>query len=136
MKLIRLILVSLVLIPCLMSCQKISGPKITFETDDIQFTHEGGSQTVRLLEGYFSQMEIYQKTGVGNPDGDNGETYLKMDWIEVNKFESSGSTSLKITTDPNTSGESRSAHIIVYERDRGAYIKVFQDADNNNIAGD
>ncbi|MBQ2918533.1 MAG: BACON domain-containing protein [Bacteroidales bacterium] len=124
MKTIRLLLIFLILIPCFMSCKKISGPKIVFETDYVHFTQEGGSQTVSLIEGHFSKMEIYQKTGVGNPEDEgDGETYLKMDWIEVTKIESK----VEITTTPNTTGEPRSAHILVYELDRGAVIKVYQD---------
>jgi len=130
MKLLRFILIFALLIPAFMSCKKISGTIVVFETDEVHFSPEGGSKTVRLIKGNFDHMGINQISGCDTdypPYEGHGDNYLKSGWIELTKIASDEILSLAITASPNTSGEARHAKLYFASLDRYSYIEVYQE---------
>lgn len=130
MKYFRLILVVLFLMPVIVSCHKVSGGRIVFDTDEVHFDKAGGSRTLHIVEGGIGHMHVSEMSGTDYPpfEGD-GETYLKRDWIELSKVVEEETDCLVITVSKNDSSESRHAHIYIsyFGGESGTTVKVYQE---------
>lgn len=124
MKSLKNILLAIILFPAFLSCVKMSGDKVVFETKEIHFPIEGGSRIVRIIKGNFDVMQIYLDIWDDMEERDN---YVRRGWAEMERIDSEGSISLRITLSPNESGAPRSVHMGVYSGDRGGIITVYQE---------
>jgi hypothetical protein len=130
MKLFKYVFAILLLIPVFVSCHKVSGGRIVFDTDEVHFDKAGGSRTLHIVEGGIRHMHVSEMSGTDYPpfEGD-GETYLKRDWIELSKVVEEETDCLVITVSKNDSSESRYAHIYIsyWGGESGTTVKVYQE---------
>lgn len=130
MKHVKVFLAVFLLIPAVVSCQKVHRYKIAFDASEVHFGQEGGSRTLSIVEGSFNHMHVSKISGSDYPpfEGD-GTNYLKRDWIELRKHVENETESLEITVQENTSGEARYAHVAVscIGRDGMTTVKVYQE---------
>ena len=130
MKHVKVFLAVFLLIPAVVSCQKVHQYKIAFDASEVHFGQEGGSRTLSIVEGSFNHMHVPEISGSDYPpfEGD-GTNYLKRDWIELRKHVDNETESLEITVQENTSGEARYAHVDVscIGRDGMTTVKIYQE---------
>ena len=117
MKHLRRLLIVFLLVSPFTSCKKVMSGRVAFDTDEVYFEQKGGCRTIQIVEGSIEHMDIYDMRGTDYSEfsgfeGD-GETYLKKDWLELEKVVEGKTESLVITVSENTRGEPRQAKIYV-----------------------
>ena len=130
MKHVKVIVAVLLLIPFIVSCQKVHRFRIAFDADEVHFEKEGGSRTLHIVEGTFEQMHVPVISGSDYPpfEGD-GTNYLKRDWIELRRIVEDETVSLEITVQENAIGKARNAQVTVahMEGESMTTVKVYQE---------
>ena len=133
MKHLRLLLIFILLVSSFSSCKKVMNGRVAFDTDKVYFEQKGGCKTIQIIEGSIEHIDIYDMSGTDYSEfsgfeGD-GETYLKKDWLELEKVVQGETERLVITVSENTSGNPRQAKIYVAYLcgETSVTVKVYQE---------